>query len=82
MPIDVVNANQVESSKWVVNVFKSNVANVLFVSFHAESNERGYYVTDYVTRTEDKAILTLNNTLLKNCLEEHFPWYFLMKHLT
>ena len=41
MPIDIVNTNQVESSKWVVNVFKSNVANVLFVSFHAESNGKG-----------------------------------------
>ena len=28
MPIGVVNANQVESSKWVVNVFKQCVANV------------------------------------------------------
>ena len=41
MPVGVVNANQVESSKWVVNVFKSSVENVLFVSFHAESNGKG-----------------------------------------
>ena len=37
MPIGVVNANQVESSKWVVNVFKSSVANVLCVFFYEES---------------------------------------------
>ena len=37
MPIGVVNANQVESSKWVVNVFKSSVAYVLNVFFYKES---------------------------------------------
>ena len=41
MSIGVINANQVESSKWVVNVFKWSVANVLCVFFYKESIGRG-----------------------------------------
>ena len=35
MPIGVVNANQVKSNKWVVDVFKSSLAHILFVFFAA-----------------------------------------------
>ena len=41
MPIGVVNANQVKSNKWVVNVFKQSVAHVLFVFFLKEARLKG-----------------------------------------
>ena len=41
MPIGVVNANQVKSNKWVVDVFKSGVAHVLFVFFLLEARLKG-----------------------------------------
>ena len=37
MPIDVVNANQVESNRWVDNVFKLSVAHILLF-FSIESS--------------------------------------------
>ena len=43
MPIGVVNANQVESNKWVVDVFKSSVAHVLFV-FSIESSLKPFFL--------------------------------------
>ena len=30
-PIDIVNVNQVETKKWIVDIFKSSAAQVLFV---------------------------------------------------
>ena len=41
MPVGVVNANQVESSEGVVNVFNSSAANVLLVFFLDESIGKG-----------------------------------------
>ena len=41
MPIGVVNANQVESNKWVADVFKSSVAHVLFVFLYKKLVSKG-----------------------------------------
>ena len=50
MPIDVVNANQVESNKWVVDVFKSSVAHVLFVLFYKKLVSKGPAVVRMLQR--------------------------------